>query len=1102
MSKSRAAKYNKMTPREHVLARPDTYIGDIEPTTETMDLFNGEIAWSEEITYVPGFFKIFDEILVNARDASENDDTCDTIKIEYNQEEKYISVYNNGQKGIPVEEHPEHKTLVPSMIFGELLTSSNYDDSVERTTGGKNGIGGKAANIFSLIFEVEVGDSQNGKLFKQTWRDNMSIAEKPKVTKYSKKNSYVQVKFYPDLKRFGLDSLDDSHYSLFYRRALDLAGTSSNKLKVFWNNEKINCNSFQKYISYYYPNETVYYDSVDRWEIGCLYQPDSNGKVVSFVNGISTYRGGTHCNYVIDNVIKILVNDFIKSKKKYQDLKLSPTLLKENLVFFINSVIINPAFDSQTKHTLNTKVNKFGSKYEPSPNFIKKLAKCGIIDQVIEMAQFKEDIKMKKTDGKKQVRLRGIVKLEDANKAGSKDSSKCSLILTEGDSAAACARSGIKVIGRDYYGIFPLKGKLLNVRNAKKKQLHENEEINNIKQILGLKHEFTYENDDEFNSLRYGKIIILTDQDTDGSHIKGLLMNFLHCTWPQLLNRKGFITSLSTPIVKITKGKNVIPFYNLTEYEKWVEENNTNGYKIKYYKGLGTSSEQESIEYFKDINDKLINYIVKNIETTNNAIELAFLDKNSDLRKEWLYNYNRNNVLKYEERNIDYDDFINKDLIHFSNEDTSRSIPHIMDGLKPSQRKILFGAFLRNLEKDEIKVAQLAGFVSDKAAYHHGENSLNQAIVGLSQNFIGSNNINILSPLGMFGSRYMGGKDAASPRYIFTKLPEHTINIYNKDDFPILNHQQDDGIDIEPEYYAPIIPMVLVNGATGIGTGFSTLIPNYNPIEIIDNLINLLNDDKYKEMKPYYNHFKGDIKKISKTKYEFYGKYTIKQSAKKDILTITELPIGTWTFNYKEFLEKLIDEEIKGEKRFTHYRDNNTNENICFEIEFNKGELEKIKDINKMFKLITVTNLTNMHLYSVDGSIKKYNSIKDIMIEYYNNRLELYQKRKEYQLNVIKNELDKMTWKCKFILMVVEKKLKINNRKKKDIEDELEELEFPKIDNTYSYLLNLPIYNLTKEKIIELKNNINKLETEYNTLDNMTNKEIWMNELVKLKSIL
>ena len=365
----------------------------------------------------------------------------------------------------------------------------------------------------------------------------------------------------------------------------------------------------------YYQVESneLYFDSPsDRWTIGVLYKPDSGGEVVSFVNSINTYRGGTHCGHVIDNLIKTLINDYIKKKDK--DIKVTPALLKENLIFFINSVIINPAFSSQTKDTLTSKIDKFGSKYEPTPAFLKKLAKCGIVEQVIELAKFKENAGLKKTDGKKQVKIAGIPKLEDANKAGTKESNKCTLILTEGDSAKATAMAGLGVVGRDYWGVFPLKGKLLNVREAGAAQLLANEEIKHLKMIVGLKQGEDYSNDEKFNSLRYGHILLLTDQDVDGSHIKGLFINMLHTLWPSLVKRENFVQSLNTPIVKAIKGKDVITFYNLTDYENWRETDESNGYKVKYYKGLGTSTSQEAKEYFLDIDTKLINYFWENVE--------------------------------------------------------------------------------------------------------------------------------------------------------------------------------------------------------------------------------------------------------------------------------------------------------------------------------------------------------------------------------------------------------------------------------------------------------------------------------------------------------
>ncbi len=1441
--KSDAEKYNKIGQVEHILLRPDTYIGDIEQTTELMWIYNKESIENEElpkiikdtITYTPGFRKVFDELLVNARDASENDPTCDTIKVNYNMEEGYISVYNNGDIGIPVEEHPVHKILVPTMIFGELLTSSNYDDSEARTTGGRNGYGSKCANIFSTRFIVEIDDAKRGKRYKQEWTNNMFQIGKPSITKLpAKTKSSVKITFYPDFKKFNMKGLDKDHEALFYCRTIDISGTSNNKLKVYFNDTKIESNNFKSYIELYYPPKQceLYYDINERWQVGVIYKPDAGGDIISFVNGINTFRGGTHCNHVMDNIIKVLINDYIKKKDK--DIKITPSILKENLVFFINSVIINPTFSSQTKDTLMSKADKFGSKYEPSVPFLKKLAKCGIVEQVINLAKFKENAGLKKTDGKKQVKISGIPKLEDANKAGSKDSDKCTLILTEGDSAKATAMAGLGVIGRDYYGVFPLKGKLLNVREAGAAQLLANEEIKNIKLILGLKQGEDYSTEDKFNTLRYGHVLMLTDQDsvtgdtplllkntvgfleirtiddlsnvwtkrndkevancefqiwsdngwtnikeiirhkvtkkiyrvlthtgvvdvtedhslidsnnneitpsdcnvgdkllhsfpdtyeiehdfnitkeeayimglfwaddlcnsaiyekyrnmfydknknknkqisieilnsskiikeefykgycasvainidtechtfdidskigahglyllcksigydvsininpnklkvytltatkskqqkdpiaikkiidigtteqyvydletenhhfqagigslivhnTDGTHIKGLFINMLHSLWPSLVKKDSFVQSLNTPIVKATKGKNIITFYNLSDYDNWKATPEASNFKIKYYKGLGTSTTLEAKEYFDNIETKLLNYIWQNtitiepiissdtsdtsdtikkksktklitetaddtisdvfipIHDDDDAIRLAFDKSRANDRKKWLMAYNKNIVLNYEQKIIPYYDFIHSDLIHFSNEDLYRSIPSVIDGLKPSQRKILYGAYLRGLDKTEVKVAQLAGFVSDKAAYHHGEMSLNGAIIGMAQNFVGSNNINILLPAGQFGTRLKGGSDAASPRYIWTSLEKLTTLIYNPLDNPILKQQDEDGEPIEPEFYAPIIPMILVNGAAGIGTGFSTKIPPYNPLDIIKNLRLILKNKECQPMDPWWQGFNGTISKIDDYNYEIYGSWSINGNK----LTITELPVGEWTSNYKEFLEKMLNDiplrsqvdtkkikKVKKENPFISYKDNNTDSKVQFELTFEDGYLQDTPEIDKLYHLYKKYSITNMHLYGPEGHIKHYNTVEDIIRDYYKIRLALYSDRKAHQLAIIEHQLKLISYKVKFILLVVNKKLEINNKKRSDIEEQLIKAKFPQLARSkdddkisYDYLLTMPIYNLTMEKINELKQQEQDKETEYNILDSKSPKDIWISELDVLES--
>ena len=417
--------------------------------------------------------------------------------------------------------------------------------------------------------------------------------------------------------------------------------------------------------------------------------------------------------------------------------------------------------------------------------FFKDVLNCGVLEAILAFAQSKQSKDLKKTDGTKKARLTGIAKLDDANEAGGKNGYKCTLIITEGDSAKALAVSGLSVIGRDYYGVFPLRGKLLNVRDANHSTIMANKEISELKQILGLQQGKDYADANARKALRYGHLMVMTDQDHDGSHIKGLIINFLHCYWPQLLKSGDFLREFVTPIVKVTRNRVSTPFFTLKEYQDWRDQTGgaANSYSIKYYKGLGTSTSIEAKQYFSDLQQHELTF---EWEDKNDAalIERAFAKSMADARKEWLRAYDPNVFVDHTKDTITYSDFIDRELIHFSNADNVRSIPSMVDGLKPGQRKILFSCFKRgkSIIKNEIKVAQLAGYVSEHSAYHHGEASLAGTIVGMAQTFVGSNNIALLHPAGQFGTRLLGGKDAASPRYIFTKLPSLTRLIFHPDD--------------------------------------------------------------------------------------------------------------------------------------------------------------------------------------------------------------------------------------------------------------------------------------------------------------------------------
>jgi DNA topoisomerase II len=1158
MNKSIEETYSKKDLYNHIKDLPDSYIGSLEKAeAECWILEDGKVV-NKNIQYVPGLYKIYDEIIVNAidqftrldRDNSVKDKVT-MIKVNIDKETNTISVYNNG-KGMPVEIHKKEKVYVPQMIFSVLLTSSNYDKNEKKYTGGKNGFGAKLTNIFSTEFIVETVDADRKKKFIQHFSNNMLEIGEPKVTKYSGK-PYTKITFKPDLKNFfNMEELEDDMIGLMERRVIDVATCTGKSVSVYLNDSKINCPSLDKYVNYYFEEkvEKLYSQSEDgNWELCVVINPEVKFQQMSFVNGIHTVNGGQHVDAVCKHINRKILN-VIKKKgyKRKKDININGENLKSNMFIFLRSMIVNPSFKGQIKEILTTAPKDFGSKYVMDDKEVEKLMKTSLVDRAIKMGDMKKEMNLVQlTDNKRRVNTLKIPKLDDANKAGSTESLKCTLMLTEGDSAKTLAVAGLSVVGRDYFGVFPLKGKPLNVRDTKLEKILKNDEISNLLKILGLSVGMLNKIKDKEKKvkllkekLRYGRVMIFTDQDVDGSHIKGLVINVFHTLFPELKYIDEFIISLATPIVKITNKKNKKEskdFYTLTEYEDWKKTVDLKKWgEAKYYKGLGTSTTKEGKSYFTDFenrkiifkhtdDEEVIDISGKELKVNkcDNAISLAFSSDKKEERKEWLRGYDRNNIVEQSEKVLSYDRFINNELIHFSNYSCERAIPSICDGLKPTTRKVLYSALKRNLKK-EIKVAQFAGYVSENASYHHGEKSLNECIIGMAQNFVGSNNIELLVPNGQFGSRLLGGKDAAAPRYIFTKMNDITPLIYHPDDYPLMKYNEDDGYTIEPEFYVPILPMILVNGTRGIGTGFSTNIPSHNPLEIIDNIYNLMDDKDIKLMKPWFRGFEGEVSfnKVNDYGYDVYsnkGKY-VKLSDTK--IQITELPIGLWTENYKEYLESLVydksaDEKAKKKQCIVSVDNNSTETKVNFTITFKQHELFELMEKNKLEKILklsdeTNSSYTNMYLYNERGILTKYDSAEKILKEFYLVRLAYYIKRKEYLLMKLKREIDIYKMKIKFIKEFISKEIVIIEREDEDIYEQLETREYIKfpsnprdLDNKeelgYDYLLNMMIRTLTKKKIAELQNLHDMKETEYNELIEIEVIDIWKNDLEKFKKV-
>lgn len=1116
------------TDKQHILDNPDTYIGSVETVDTHVWIINetADKIFEKNICYVPALFKLFDEAIVNCRDhfvrmaskvASGIENSLPVTYIDVAILDDGTIVMMNDGNGIDVAQ--KDGIWVPELIFGHLRTSTNYNKEEKKIVGGKNGFGFKLVLIWSTYGSVETVDHIRGLKYTQEFKDNLDTICSPKITKAAKTKPYTKITFKPDYQRLGLIEASDQSsglssdlIALLKKRVYDISAITDKTLKVKYNSQLIPVKNFEQYISLYIGDKCdkprVYELANERWEYAVALTPSAEFVQISFVNGIHTSKGGKHVEYILGQITRKLV-EYIEKKKK---IKVNANAIKEQLILFIRCDIENPAFDSQTKDFMNTPSSKFGSKCEVSDKFIEKVAKMGVMDAACAITEVKDNKVAKKTDGSKSKSVRGIPKLTDANFAGTDKSELCTLIFCEGDSAKAGIISGLSSEDRNTIGVYPLKGKLLNVRGELPKRISENKEITEIKKILGLETGKQYAAEEVANCLRYGKVLFMTDQDLDGSHIKGLCINLFESEWPSLIAIPSFIGFMNTPILKALKGAKTLMFYNDGEYEEWKTENSADlkGWKIKYYKGLGTSTGKEFKEYFEQ--KKLVGFEHTGLSSTA-AIDMVFNKKRSDDRKDWLKLYNRDLYLDTNNSSVTYEDFINKELIHFSKYDCDRSIPNLMDGLKTSLRKILFAAFKKNLVT-EIKVAQFSGYVSEHACYHHGEASLNGAIVGMAQNFVGSNNINLLVPSGQFGTRAKGGDDSASERYIFTQLSRITRAIFVEHDDPILTYLNDDGTPVEPVFYAPIIPMILVNGSKGIGTGFSTDILSYNPLQIIGYL-------KYKlvgwpsiedPFVPFYEGFQGTITKIGVSKFLIKGRY---ETVGPDKIRVYELPVGFWTENFKEYLEELIEPGLNKEGKkivaiVKDYADMSKDTTVDFIITLQKGKLDELESsqlehgcngIEKLFKLTTTSSTTNMHLFDADDKLKKYDTVEDIIDDYFETRMQLYVERKAHLIDTLEKVLLVLSNKARYIQELLDDTIDLRKRKRSEIVDMLLGKSYDIIDEDgeFKYLVKMTMDSVSEENVDKLNRDHKDKLDELQRVKETTESQMWLVELENLE---
>jgi DNA topoisomerase-2 len=1173
-TKRAKVEYTMMDELTHILERPDTQVGSIDNKMISRALiFNPSINAFDlhsDLVVCPALGKLVDELLVNVADhKTRNPKEVKRCKVSIDTGTGEISVWNDGP-GIDVEIHPEWGIYKAQGIFGNLRSSSNFDDGEQRYTGGRNGYGAKLCNIFSTKFTVETCDGH--KKYKQSWSDNMSKVGKPSVRTMASKNpnSFTQISFIPDWPRFGegVDGWSSDMILWIATRCAELAGTKP-KLELTFQTTappvapsetpvktvtKMAVRGFRSFSNAVakalVPDDTLgFCDVNDRWAVGLAPSEGSMGLALSFVNSISTPNEGTHVRHVRNQLVKAIKQ---KLKKEYPTLRASNGLIETHLLLTINCMVSNPTFGSQTKEELALPSAKFGVKCAFTAPQLSKLLKDSNIVQVIADRSKGSKFEEPTFEDAKKSRSVSVDKLEDAMWAGGAKSGKCTLILTEGDSAKALAVAGLAVVGRQTYGVFPLRGKPLNVRQAAQIKIKNNAEIQNIIKIMGLRRDVDYRDAGVRATMRYGSMMIMADQDDDGTHIKSLVINFV-AVFNKTLLTIPFLSQFVTPVLRARKGTTVVKsFYSTPEYDKWAKTVNIDLWKIKYYKGLGTSTSAEAREYFRDLERHLIPFDIVDIdhqfvslvtkyapdkticgkrkpdggggskedvgdldpESWNGLqwLEMAFEKDLADLRKAWLVKtpVPENEVPIGELGN--FATFFNTAYRLYCQVSIVRAIPSVFDGLKRSQRKILYMAFIR--KNSEIKVESFAGMAQERVNYHHGAVSLQGAMIGMAQNYAGSNNLNLLQPLGQFGTRLQGGKDHAAPRYIFTKLDPVARVIFPAVDDAVLTYQHEEGMDIEPAHYMPVIPMSLVNGSNGMGTGWSSNIPTFDPLAIITVTESYLKTglwDRASELTPFVRGFEGAyIPTNSTDACELVASMLVgKVQLKGATLVVTELPPGKWATPFLAFAEANV--VCKGGKPPVEVRTLGTESKINFQIALSKETVDYYdskkselcpvafeKLLVDDWKLASKADMRTTMAYLLDehGSVKGY-TVCSILETHAVARMALYEARKVAILKGLDADMRMWELKARFVGYLLDDTLAVRKRALIDIKASMVELGFDEAD--HSMLLGLPLKVQTEESVKEWAAKIETLRLEVVRVTGITAIQFWVHDLKELR---
>lgn len=1146
-----------------ILREPDTFVGSCVRTTSNEYIYDitADKIRRQEMDACPAIKHLFVELLSNAQDSIyrsiESKLPVMGIEVQFNKHGEII-ITNSSADIIPVCKNSKN-VYIPEMVLGRLLSSSNYNMKNKKVIG-KNGMGGTLANVFSIRFIVEVFDHVRKLYYCQKWKNNMTLDGEPVLYEWEPTTGHirymngddrilakgcgsVRVTYQVDMARFGYGEMDDYPDDLiqyFIRLVLESSLTCKGvSVNVQYGDfhKKFKISDIAEYGNMYFqrvPSKSLRYvfrNSAGDTDVpveAILYDTPDEGFQVSFVNGQLTVLGGVHVDEIMKPICSHVTKTIMETEKEDPKLNVYDLLNHVTLILFVR--LPDPKFTSQTKERLSS----------PRPSIhwhtdlLKMINEWDLIENIREIIQVKKRRLLSKTDGKK-VKFINIPKAEDANKAGTSESRLCTLLITEGDSAKnyALASLAYREGGRDYIGIYPLSGKIINVMNAGVDQVMENKQVREMKIMLGLQMGKKYETEEDYKTLRYGNVEIMTDQDGDGAHIKGLIMLFLSMDFPGILFR-GALRSWLSPLVRAIRSKsNVQRFYTMYDFDKWyskLSETERRKYKIRYYKGLGSSDRDEVKEDCENM--RLITMTMD--EQDREELKKAFDRNTVGFRKEQVMNRLINSVTEQDDDAHDSSEppsttlsvkrFVHTDLLDYTLLSINRAIPNLMDGLKVSERKILWYA-LKYL-RGEMKTAQMANDTANQMNYLHNEDILAATISAMAQDFPGSNNLPHLLGRGQFGTLYR--KKPSAGRYTHVSANWWLRYVYREEDDAVLPMITEEGKECEPEFCVPIIPMCLINGVCGIATSASTFIPAYNPADVVHELRCILQarlgeKENHHTLFPWYRGFRGNIdlivenaciqprqgvkhtdmnigevRHLCKDSNDVVGlQFTGNYICEKKNVRVTEIPVGFSGEKYKQLLDSW-----RVRKTISDYKNLCVDNNIDFLI--SGVEYPSYQSLNLVRRVssrnqVLLTPLdgfcTDLKTTLVKGTNckryfpKKYSNVYEIMMTYVTSRLYYYQLRKNNIITYRETELKKHNYKLKFIELLINKKISLDMPLTR-IEEIMTEEKIPTelLDST-------SIKSVTREEREKLILKIKKMEDELREWINRPIEILWLEEL-------